>query len=260
MTDKQLGGTFAELEAARVAAEDDYLSHVRELEDRVARVLEAAAAAESAAREADPMPATDMPSLSSPKPLELPKSDRQQADQAPWPAGGGAVRALLNRFTRWWLRDYLAVLDARHEALAVRSHHLETDLDDSLTALVAQQAELLAICAQLNQTLADVQGWAQSALGEQASRSELLRAGLDRVGEAIDFVAGASLRLRTLMNAKDAETVQRVVGGVDQKAEIVLDALARRQEALLAELVGRRQELDELVAAARAHQTSAPDC
>jgi len=251
MTDEQLGGTLDELAAARVAAEDDYLAHVDELEGRVARVLEAAAAAESAATRAGAVPASEVSPVSIPEPLALPSPQRRQADQTPWPTGGGGVRALLNRLAHWWLRDYLAVLDARHEALAERSRHLETDLDDSLAALVSQQSELLASCAELNQALADMQGWAQSAWGEQASRSELLRDGLNRVGEAIDFVSGASLRLRTLMNAKDAETVQRVAGGVDQKAEVVLDALARRQEALLAELVGRRQDLDELVAAVR---------
>jgi len=236
MTDEQLGGTLDELAAARVAAEDDYLAHVDELEGRVARVLEAAAAAESAATRAGAVPASEVSPVSIPEPLALPSPQRRQADQTPWPTGGGGVRALLNRLAHWWLRDYLAVLDARHEALAERSRHLETDLDDSLAALVSQQSELLASCAELNQALADMQGWAQSAWGEQASR---------------DFVSGASLRLRTLMNAKDAETVQRVAGGVDQKAEVVLDALARRQEALLAELVGRRQDLDELVAAVR---------
>jgi len=253
MTDEHPGGTLEELAATRVTAEDDYLSHVRELEGRVARVLEAAGAAEAAALQASETPheAPGITPVSMPEPLALPEADRQQADQAPWPAGGGPVRALLNGLTRWWLRDYLAVLDARHEALAKRSRHLETDLDDALAALISQQADLLESCAQLNQKLVDVQGWALSAWAEEASRTELLRDGLNRVGEAIDFVAGASLRLRTLINAKNAETVQRVVGGVDRKAEVVLDALARRQEALLAELVGRRQELDELVAAAR---------
>lgn len=254
MVDEERGGTLDELEAARVTAEDDYLGHVRELEGRVARVLEAAAAAEAAARQAGEtlhaVPAVAPVSI--PEPIVVPKADRQQADQAPWPVGGGSVRAILNRLARWWLRDYLVVLDSRHEALAERSRHVETDLDDALGAVVSQQAGLLSSCAQLNQTLVDLQAWTRTAWDEQASRTELLREGLDRVGEAIDFVAGASLRLRTLINAKNAETVQRVMGGVDQKAEVVLDALARRQEALLAELVGRRQELDELVAAARA--------
>lgn len=254
MADEERGGSLDELEAARVTAEDDYLGHVRELEVRVARILEAAAAAEAAARQAAETPHA-VPAaapVSIPEPIMLPKAHRQQADQAPWPAGGGSVRGILNGFARWWLRDYLVVLDARHEALAERSRHLETDLDDALRAVVSQQEGLLSSCAQLNQALVDLQAWTRIAWDEQASRTELLRDGLDRVGEAIDFVAGASLRLRTLINAKNAETVQRVVGGVDQKAEVVLDALARRQEALLAELVGRRQELDELVAAARA--------
>jgi len=254
MADERPDGTLDELEAARVTAEDDYLAHVRELEGRVAKVLEAATVAEAAVRQAEEAPheAPATPPVSLPAPLVLPETDRQQADQSPWPVGGGFLRTILNGLARWWLRDYLVVLDARHEALAERSRHLETDLDDALAALVSRQAALLASCAQLNQTLVDLQGSGQSAWDEQVSRTELLRDGLDRVAEAIDFVSGASLRLRTLINAKNAETVQRVMGGVDQKAEVVLDALARRQEALLAELVGRRQELDELVAAARA--------
>ena len=251
MTDEERGGTLEDLAAVRAAAEDDYLAHVQALEGRVARVLEAAAAAEAAATAEGAAPGDPSATLSLPAPLQLPGSHRQQADQTPWPSGGNPVRALLNALSRWWLRDYLAVLDARHEALAECSHHLETDLDDALAAVVSQQAGLLASCTQLNETLNEVHDWARSAWREQATRGELLRDGLNRVGEAIDLVSGASLRLRTLMNAKDAETVRRVVGGVDRKAEVVLDALARRQEALLAELVGRRQELDEIVATAR---------
>ena len=251
MNEEQLGGTLDELAATRGAAEDDYLAHVRELERRVAGVLEAAAEAEDGARQSEAGAAPESSPVSLPQPLELPKPDRQQADQPPWPVGGGGLRGVLNGFARWWLRDYLAVLDARHEALAERSRHLETDLDDAVAALVDHQVKLLASCTQLNQALTDLRGWGRSAWSEHRSRTELLRHALNRIGEAIDLVSGASLRLRALMNAKDAETVQRVVGGVDRKAEIVLDALARRQEALLAELVGRRQELDEILAAAR---------
>lgn len=251
MTEQPIEDTLGDLEATRVAAEDDYLSYVGQLEDRVKQVLDAAAAAEAAARRAESSPLDEATAASIPEPLELARPRRQQADQAPWPASGIGLRGLLNRIARWWLRDYLAVLDARHEALAERSRHLETDLDDTFAALVSRQAELLAGCAQLSETLTDLRNWIRRAWEEQASRGELLRDGLNRVAEAIDLVAGASLRLRRLMNAKDAETVRRVVGGADQKAEVVLDALARRQEALLAELVGRRLELEELVTAAR---------
>lgn len=251
MTDDQPGGALDALAAARVVAEDDYLAHVRDLEGRVANVLAAAAAAETAARTADEAPGEYEAAISILDPPEPRDAERQQPDQAPWPIGGGPVRALLNGFARWWLRDYLAVLDARHEALAERSRQLETDLDDTLAALLSRQAGLVASSAELSAALAELHRWTCSAWREQESRAELLRDGLNRVGEAIDLVSGASLRLRTLINAKNAETVQQVVGGVDRKAEVVLDALARRQEALLAELVGRRQELDDLVAKAR---------
>ena len=76
----------------------------------------------------------------------------------------------------------------------------------------------------------------------ERARAEALREGLTRTAEAVDVMSGVALKLRELLNAKDAEVAHSVLSGPDRKVEAVLDRLARRQEALLAELVGATRE------------------
>jgi hypothetical protein len=52
-----------------------------------------------------------------------------------------------------------------------------------------------------------------------------------------------------LVNAKDAEVLQRAVAGPLRRMEVLFDEFARQQEALLAQLVGRHRELDEVARA-----------
>jgi len=51
----------------------------------------------------------------------------------------------------------------------------------------------------------------------------------------------------SLVNAKDAEVLQRAVAGPLRRMEVLFDEFGRQQEALLSQLVGRRRELDEIV-------------
>jgi hypothetical protein len=248
MTDAEDAPDLAGLRAARVAAEDDFLAQVREFESRVARVLEAASLAERAAAAAGVAAATATTGQGGTLTSQAPAAPRRLPDQIPWPGSSGGVRGALNALSRWLLRDYLAVLDRRHEALAERSLVLETDLDRSVTDLAERCDALQAGTLEMQHSIAGLGG---EMRGVQAERVEALREGFNRVAETLDLIAGTALRLRTLMNAKDAEAVQRAVAAIDRKSETVLDLLARRQEALLAELVGRRLELEQLVAAAR---------
>lgn len=136
-----------------------------------------------------------------------------------WPAGGG-LRGRINRLARWLMRDYLVVIDRRGD---VHSRHVEglKRRVDRLQGTVSGDGEAAAA---LNEALGCAHQALQAAL---ATHAEML----------------------DLVNAKDAEVLQRAVAGPLRRMELLFDEFGRQQEALLAQLVGRRRELDELVRA-----------
>lgn len=91
-----------------------------------------------------------------------------------------------------------------------------------------------------------------SLVGEAREHVEAVRELAGRVAEALETSALAIRRGLDLLNAKEAETVHVATHGARAQAELTMSELARQQEALLAELVGRRQDLERLVEAARA--------
>jgi len=146
-----------------------------------------------------------------------------------WPKGAGLVRRRLNGILRWLLRDYLEVVDRRFDARAVRIDRLRSTVD-RLHVTVALDGEGA-------EGLHDLLELARSALqAAHATHAEML----------------------DLVNAKDAEVLQRAVAGPLRRMEILFDEFARQQEGLLSQLVGRRRELDELVEAATLARKTEP--
>ncbi len=147
--------------------------------------------------------------------------ERVVADAAtravPWPTGCGFVRRRVNAFARWFLRDYLETIDRRADALTAGIDGLEGGI-----------AQLRVITASLADAERDQQ------------MLDLLRAS----HAALDAAASAHRQMLDLVNAKDAELLQRAVGGPLRRMELIFDEFGRQQEALLAQLVGRRRELD----------------
>lgn len=138
-----------------------------------------------------------------------------------WPKGAGLVRRRLNRFLRWLLRDYLEIVDRRFDARAVRIDRLRSTVD--------RLHDTVALDGEGAEGLHDLLELARRALqAAHATHAEML----------------------DLVNAKDAEVLQRAVAGPLRRMEVLFDEFARQQESLLSQLVGRRRELDELVEAA----------
>ncbi len=135
-----------------------------------------------------------------------------------WPQGRGGGRGLLNRFAAWLMRDFLETIDRRGEAQGRRLEALEVGVGSLKESASADEASYAA----LNEALSGAQAALQAALSTQR--------------EMLDLV-----------NAKDAEVLQRAVAGPLRRMEILFDEFGRQQEALLSQLVGRRQELDDLV-------------
>lgn len=137
-----------------------------------------------------------------------------------WPRRAGGLRGRLNRMARWVIRDFLEVLDRRGDVHTRRVEDLKLRVD-RLQGTVSGES---AASAALNEALGSAHQALQAAL---ATHAEML----------------------VLVNAKDAEVLQRAVAGPLRRMEVLFDEFARQQEALLAQLVGRRGELDELVRA-----------
>lgn len=170
-----------------------------------------------------------------PRSAELP-----EPDQAPWGRATG-WRRLLAGPIRWLLHDHVAVLDRRHEALARAIHARDRRLQQALDALRGD----------VRAALGGMQAESERRLASQGESGEAVRELATRCVEAVDRVADVVLHLREMLNAKEAETVQVATEGLRERTTVLLEELARQQEAILAELVGRRQELDELARRAR---------
>ena len=139
-------------------------------------------------------------------------------ESAQWPAGKRFLRRSLNRLVRWATRDFLEVLDRRGDESAGRINALEERVD-RLRATV------------------DLSGGAADAMREA----------LDAVHQGLQGALTTHREMLDLVNAKDAEVLQRAVAGPLRRMEMLFDEFGRQQEAMLSQLVGRRQELDDLV-------------
>ncbi len=219
--------TLDALERERERVEAAFREAVERLESRVARLREAAAAAERRAAEVQRQRPWKPEGGAEP-------AAAAPAEAGPWPAGASFARRLLNRFVGWLGRDYWHALDRRA---------------DGLRAELARQAEWRSLL----QRRLDAQAHALERVSVIAADAvpwpvgESVREALNRAVEAVDLLAGVLARLHELIDAKDAEALQRAAHGPLRKMELVFEEFARQQEALLAELVGRRRQLDELL-------------
>lgn len=152
--------------------------------------------------------------------------DAPVADEVAWPQAGDGARGRANRFVRWLLRDFLAVLDRREAGLRESTEAVRLRVDRLQATVDAEEA------------LADA-----------------VETTMARLHEALHAALEAQAKVLTLINAKDAEVLQRAVAGPLRRMEVLFDEFGRQQEALLSQLVGRRAQLDELVRAV----TPAPD-
>jgi len=134
-----------------------------------------------------------------------------------WPEAGGGLRGRVNRLARWLIRDYLEVLDRRRDVHTSRVEDLKVRVD-------RLQDTLFVDVEAVHEALGSAHAALQAAL---ATHAEML----------------------VLVNAKDAEVLQRAVSGPLRRMEVLFDEFGRQQEALLSQLVGRRRELDDLVRA-----------
>lgn len=133
-----------------------------------------------------------------------------------WPRGGG-LRGLVNRLARWLMRDFLEAIDRRQ--------HLHTRRVEDLELRVDRLQGTLAGDGDVGEALNEALGRAHGAL----------QAALSTYSQMLDLV-----------NAKDAEVLQRAVAGPLRRMELLFDEFGRQQEALLSQLVGKRRELEEL--------------
>jgi len=152
-----------------------------------------------------------------------------------WPTGGGPVRRLVNGLMGRLMRDYLEVVDRRTERIRERLDTLEGVFGDLLAATGGEAGD------------------GSSAAGAQSGEGGLSTTGAARsafecAAEALAAAAEVHRGAHRVVNAKDAELLQRAASGPLRRMELVFDEFARQQEAMLAQLVGRRRELDDLIA------------
>lgn len=137
-----------------------------------------------------------------------------------WPRGGVGLRGRVNRLARWLIRDFLEVLDRRRD--------VHTSRVEDLKGRVDRLQDTMSVDGEAAETAHEALGSAHAALqAALATHTEML----------------------VLVNAKDAEVLQRAVSGPLRRMEVLFDEFGRQQEALLSQLVGRRRELDDLVRA-----------
>ncbi|MFQ5744502.1 MAG: hypothetical protein ACE5HV_13065, partial [Acidobacteriota bacterium] len=130
---------------------------------------------------------------------------------------------------------YLEVLDRRDDAARARINHLNEVLDGLLDTLRVLSSD------------AAVGEGEPGARGSFSDAVETMRGALQCAVEALAADLSLQEKMQQLVDAKDAETLQRAAAGPLRRMELVFDEFARQQEALIAELVGRRQHLDALI-------------
>ncbi len=233
--------TLDAIEQARTEHEERYFNALEQLRGRAERLLAAVRLAETAAAEQPQATAA----VTVEAPISVPEAaSAGPAGQQPWPSGGSWVRRQVNRAAHWLMHDYIATLDRRHMAME-RALQAHADRADAGVVAAFDAIERVREAAER----ADQEVVESAGRGADQARScfEALREALNRSAEAVDLVADLAERSRLLGDAKDAETLQRATHGPLRKMELMFDEFGRQQEVLLAELVGRRQELDALI-------------
>lgn len=122
--------------------------------------------------------------------------------------------------------------DPRPSPAGIRGRLAAWLLGDELAALDRRQRDLARAVEALKRD------------GVSREHLESVRELAGRATEATETGAGLIRALKSLLNAKEAETVHVASHGARAQAELTLEELARQQEALLSELIGKRQELD----------------
>ena len=145
------------------------------------------------------------------------------------------MRRLVNSLLGRLMRDYLVVADHRADRVRERLDLLDGVFGDLLAATGGDSGVEEPASGELSG------GGALSATGAA-------RAAFECATEAITAAAEVHRDAHRVVNAKDAELLQRAAAGPLRRMELVFDEFARQQEAMLAQLVGRRRELDALVA------------
>lgn len=207
--------TMASLESHREAVELRFRELLTELTGRIDAVR---AAADRSARLYESQVEVRREALAAVRD-GLTEEDREQDADLSWPTSGRGVRAAMNRFARRILRDFLEVMDRREDFRTRRVDDLKERVD-RLQATVSTEGESAA------------------ALNESLTQAH----------EALQATLSIHAQMLDLVNAKDAEVLQRAVAGPLRRMEVLFHEFSRQQEALLSQLVGRRQELDRLVA------------
>lgn len=156
-----------------------------------------------------------------------------------WPTGGNPLRRALNSVMTRLLRDHLETIDRRSTEIRSRLEVLEGLFGDLLD-ISSAPAE------------GEVAGSGEQPPGDPAGLQGAVRSAFECASEALTAAAGVHERTVNLINAKDAEMLQRAAEGPLARMELVFGEFARQQEALLSQLVGKRQELDELIEKATA--------
>ncbi len=253
--DDGTAATLDQLEAVRVAVETEYLDCMHGLEVRADALRAAVSALElgNAAGGAAIPPSESILSAASPAALLAPAAERpDEAPPAEWNPPVGGIRGWL---ASWLLGDLQPVIDQRQSANDAALAELRADLG-SLRAEVAAALDRAqqAATAQLDSALVGLGAVqeqqrvaATEARAQEARRWRGVGEALDHAVEGLTLATRLSERLRAVVDAKDAEGLQRAVQGPSLQVEVIVDELTRRQEALLAQLVGRRQELDKLI-------------
>ena len=249
--------TLDALEQQRDAIEVDFRERVAELDAEARKLTSSVAEALEAARNSRAAAVGFVEERLAAVQRALPEA----GERAEWPRGGGFVRRRLNSFMRWLLRDYLEVLDRRADAFEVRAAALNVairELADVVPMLSRRPIGMALEAVEM------ISGDAEAAIRtgeistfriteEEAGRSDVdfLDQTLQSMAAALAGLVEVQQKMLELVNAKDAEMLQRAAHGPLRRMELVFDEFGRQQEALLAELVGRRQELDALVERAK---------
>jgi len=232
--------TLSQLEQERQRAESSYFEALADLRNRLERIRAAADFAERSAREH--VEQGGVPTRVQGRPVALPDPLGEGAEIAaptavPWPSGRG-LRGFINRRLRGLLRDYLEVLDRRHESVAGALAAGGEERRRLAAGIDAGRAPMAALVEEHEFLGRDLDGLA-AALGRVNTLVESVRELSQRSGEAFDRLEGLAEGMRLLADAKNAEALRRATEGPVRRMDLLFDAVERRQEALLAELARR---------------------
>jgi hypothetical protein len=227
--------TLDRLESERESIEDEYRQSLTTLDDCVQRLAAATEEVGRATRAREEARAEIARRARERLGGEAESAASLASAWPAWPSGGGPVRRLVNGLRGRLMRDYLEVVDHRSDLIRERFDLLEGVFGDLLAAT------------------GGASGVESAASGTHPGDGGLsvtgaARAAFECAAEALAAAAEVHRGAHRVVNAKDAELLQRAAAGPLRRMELVFDEFARQQEAMLAQLVGRRQELDALVA------------